>query len=167
VTAAAVERTSDALRVTLPEDSRDTDNALHGGIYVDLPGWRREEWAHLIVRARTTSVTNMRIWLNPGSAVARRPFTINGGSTPIVSDGSVHTYEVRPEWGTARAGRWSRVGLEFSASEPGAIDILSVSVVPIAVLYAGDGRGSRTIAAGRTEYLHACARTARVSSPRA
>jgi arylsulfatase A-like enzyme len=150
VTAAAVERTSDALRVTLPEDSRDTDNALHGGIYVDLPGWRREEWAHLIVRARTTSVTNMRIWLNPGSAVARRPFTINGGSTPIVSDGSVHTYEVRPEWGTARAGRWSRVGLEFSASEPGAIDILSVSVVPIAVLYAGDGRGSRTIAAGRT-----------------
>jgi arylsulfatase A-like enzyme len=67
-----------------------------------------------------------------------------------VSDGSVQTYEIRPQWGNARTGPWLRLGLGFRAAGPASIDILSVSVVPIAVLYAGDGRGFRTIAAGLT-----------------
>jgi hypothetical protein len=53
--AAEIARTSDALRVTLSAGSRRPDKLLHGGIYVDLPGWRREEWAHIVVRARRRS----------------------------------------------------------------------------------------------------------------
>ena len=111
--AAQLERRRDALRVTLTEGSRQSDKLLHGGIYVDLPGWRLEEWARIIVRCRTTSVTTIRGML-------------------ILNDGLVHTYEIGPDpWGDA-AGPWLRLGLDFRASEPGSIDILSVSVVPIA-----------------------------------
>jgi hypothetical protein len=146
----APERTPDALRVTLPEDSRGADGILRSGLYIDLPSWRREEWAHVIVTARTSSVTTMAMWLNPGSDITRVVFARYGGSTPIVSDGSVQTYQVRPEWGNARVGRWLRLGLEFRASEPGSIDILSVRIVPIDALYANESAGVRSIAVGRT-----------------
>jgi hypothetical protein len=112
--AAHLERRRNALRVTLTEGSRQSDKVLHGGIHVDLPGWRGEEWARIVVRCRTTSVTTI-------------------GGMLILNDGSVHTYEIGPPL-TYRgaAGPWLRLGLDFRASEPGSIDILSVSVVPIA-----------------------------------
>jgi arylsulfatase A-like enzyme len=156
---AVMTRTTEALRVTLPEGSRQADNVLRGGIYVDLPGWRREEWAHLIVRARTTSVTDMILGLNPqpGAVPANAPqasLAQHGGITPIVSDGSVQTYQIRPNWGggPGRTGPWLRVGLLFSASAPGTIDILSVSVVPMTTLYAGERTGVRSIAVAGTDY---------------
>jgi hypothetical protein len=80
-------RTSDALRVTLTESSRRADQLLAGGIYVDLPGWRREEWAHIGVRARTSTVTTMGIGLNVGADLTRSTFARSGGRTPVVSDG--------------------------------------------------------------------------------
>jgi hypothetical protein len=44
--ASVVERTTDALRVTLSEGPRRPDGTNHGSaIHVDLPGWRREDWA--------------------------------------------------------------------------------------------------------------------------
>ena len=107
--AAQLERRRDALRVTLTEGSRQSDKLLHGGIYVDLPGWRLEEWARIIVRCRTTSVTSIEGML-------------------ILNDGLVHTYEIG---NGGAAGPWLRLGLDFRASESGSIDILSVSVVPI------------------------------------
>ena len=111
--AAQLERRRDALRVTLTEGSRQSDKLLHGGIYVDLPGWRLEEWARIIVRCRTTSVTTIRGML-------------------ILNDGSVHTYEIGPDPYGDAAGPWLRLVLGFTASEPGNIDIMSVSMVPIA-----------------------------------
>lgn len=135
-----LERRRGALRVTLTEGSRQTDKLLHGGIYVELPGWRREEWARVIVRFRTMSVTTMVIGLNPplgalpaNATPQQATFNRAGGTLPLLSDGSVHSYEIGPDWGSAgRAGLWWRVGLYFIASGPGSIDILSVTVVPIA-----------------------------------
>ncbi len=175
--AAQLERTTDALRVTLPAGgNRDPGGVVHGSIYIDLPDWRREEWAHVVVRARTTSsVRNMMIGLNPGEAVASGTafpptFQTNGGTTPIVSDGSVQTYEIRPNWRNARTGPWRRVGFDFSAPEPGSIDLLSVSVVPTAAVYAQDRLGLRSIAVAgtyrRSLFTHAPGRVAyRVRMP--
>jgi arylsulfatase A-like enzyme len=143
---ARVERTTDALRVTLPEGSRHDDKLLHGGIYIDLPGWRREEWAHVVVRARTTTVTDMTIGFDPTGPL--QTFASVGPTMPVVSDGSVQTYQIRPNWGRRRTGTWLRLGFDFRASEPGSIDILSVTVVPIAALYASDRPASRTITIG-------------------
>ncbi|MDP9177047.1 MAG: S41 family peptidase [Gemmatimonadota bacterium] len=139
-TPAQIERTTDALRLTLPDGPSGggyhPDGLLRGGVYVDLPGWRREEWAEVVVRARTTSSVNaMTIGLNPieGAPPAAAFFTtfqITGGVTPIVRDGLVRTYRIHLDWGSQRTGPWRRVGLWFRAPEPGSIDILSVSVVP-------------------------------------
>src|SRR4051812_31949794 len=51
---AGFERTTDALRVTLSAGPLLANKTYAGGVYVDLPDWRREEWADVIVRARTT-----------------------------------------------------------------------------------------------------------------
>jgi hypothetical protein len=132
-----LERTTDALRVTLLEASRISDGSL-GGIYVDLPDWRREEWAKVVVVARTTSsVNSMSIGLNPREGVlpagaTQATFEARGGVTPIVRDGSIHTYRIHLDWGSQRTGPWQRVGLHFKAPQPGSIDILSVRVLPAA-----------------------------------
>lgn len=178
---AQVERTTDALRVTLPEGNRAPDGALAGGIYIDLPDWHRAEWAHVVVRARTTGgVNNMAIGLNAAESVAaantlranvlRPPFQTNGGSTPIVRDGTVQTYQIQPNWRSAPPGPWQRVGLWFGAREPGSIDVLSVSVVPTAAVYAQARVGLRSIAVAgvyrRSLFIHAPGRlTYRVGVP--
>jgi len=61
-----LERTADALRVSLSESSRLSPRLLAGDVYIDLRDWRREEWADVVVLARTAgSVNNMRLGLNP------------------------------------------------------------------------------------------------------
>lgn len=141
---ADLERTTDALRVTLSEGSRLSDGSLGGGIYVDLPDWRREAWASVEVRARTSSsVNSIFIGLNPREgvlpagatqasqfAVFAATFQARGGITPVVRDGLVHTYRIHLDWGSERTGPWRRIGLQFQPREPGSIDILSVRVEP-------------------------------------
>lgn len=161
---AGLERTKDALRVTLSEGSltqtdpaRGATKSLDGSIYLDLPDWRREEWADVLVSARTTgSVNRIHLGLNPAEGVspagAARPgsrevflatFQTHGGATPIVRDGLVHTYRIHPDWGSKRTGPWRRLGLmvEAQGGRPGSMDILSVRVVPAAA----DGRVIETI----------------------
>lgn len=131
-----LERTTDALRVTLPKGTDPSARILQGGVYVDLPDWRREEWAGVVVRARTTgSVNSISIGLNPQEGVVPAgpglTFQTRGGVTPIVRDGLVHTYRIHFDWGSQRTGPWRRVGLWFQAFgslRPGTIDILSVRV---------------------------------------
>jgi len=150
--AVEVERTTDALRVTLSEGSRISARAFVGGVYIDLPDWRREEWAEVVVRARTSSsVNSITIGLHPREgalppgATVPSPFAVfvatfqeRGGVTPIVRDGLVHTYRIHHDWGSERTGPWRRVGLQFQAPDPGSIDILSVRVVPAAAEQAQD-----------------------------
>lgn len=50
-------RTEDALRLTLTEANGFVNlhgrRGLRGAMYVNLPDWKREDWAHVLVRART------------------------------------------------------------------------------------------------------------------
>jgi arylsulfatase A-like enzyme len=162
---AQMERTGDALRVTASEaGDRQPNGVLNPIIYVDLPDWRREDWTEVLVRARTTSVTQMAVGLSTWEGEAAPPATrrtlTGGGSTPVVSDGTVQTYRIRPDWRRAGpVGSWRRLGLGFFTREPGSIEILSVSVVPTAALYADDRVGQRSIAVAgeyrRSLYTHA------------
>lgn len=148
--APGLERTTDALRVILSDRPRTSgesprNRTLFGGIYVDLPDWRREQWAEVVVRARTTAaISSMAIGLDPpeGAApagAAPRTFQARGGVTPLVRDGLVHTYRIHLDWGNQRTGPWRRVGLQFQAPVrvpapvAASIDILSVHVVPATV----------------------------------
>ena len=126
-------RTTDALRVTLSKAADSSTRTLQGSIYVDLSDWRREDWADVVVRARTTgSVNAMSINATAGGAAESRGL----GTTPIVRDGLIHTYRILLDWGGQQTGSWRRMELQFQALEPvapGTIDILSVRVVPTAV----------------------------------
>ena len=161
---AGLERTTDALRVTLFEGSNTagerpvTDfstndpppRTLAGGVYIDLPDWRREEWAEVVVRVRATgSVNSLRIGLNTpdggdvpaGAAASFAAYAATfqaagsftpGGVTPVVRDGLAHTYRIHLDWGSQPTGLLRRVGLHFLAPKPDSIDILSVRIVPAA-----------------------------------
>ena len=60
--------TEDALRITLNQthrDPRSNGDRLHGDIYVPLPDLKREEWGHVLVRARTSdAIRNFVVLLN-------------------------------------------------------------------------------------------------------
>ena len=124
-------RTKDALRLILTTENR------RGGIYIDLPDWHREDWAYILVRARTSDKIGS-IW--PGFNL-RKPseitearqniFPYTSEHIGVIKDGSVHTYLMRADWswGLKREGPWKQLGIMVSASESASIDILSVSVV--------------------------------------
>jgi hypothetical protein len=142
----------------LPDASgeRPRNRTLSGGVYVDLPDWRREEWAEVMVRARTTAaVGSMEIGINPRegtlpAGATQATFQARGGVTPIVRDGLVHTYRIHLDWGNQRTGPWRRVGLQFQAlvrvpaPVTASIDVLSVRVVPTAIARP-DGRITETM----------------------
>ncbi|HEX9705145.1 MAG TPA: sulfatase, partial [Gemmatimonadales bacterium] len=114
----------------------------------------------------TGMAVGLSTWEGESPPTATRQTLRGGGSTPVVSDGTVQTYRIRPDWGElGSVGSWRRLGLGFFTPEPGSIDVLSVSVVPTASLYAGDPVGVRTVSVGddilrRTLYTHAPGRLA-------
>ena len=136
-TIAGLERTKDALRVTLFADSGLTSRSVVGGVYLDLPDWRREEWAEVLVCLRTTStIAAASVGLNPWdgdlpAGAGQSTFQTTGGVIPIVGDGGVRSYRILLDWGSQRTGPWRRLGLLFQARRPVSVDILSVRVVPV------------------------------------
>jgi len=173
---ASLSRTEDALRVRLAADStypKTGNGTLRGYVAIDLPDWRRDDWGHVVVRARTAEkVSQIGIGFNGREGVATpvgnpSPFRFSGESTAIIRDGSAQTYLLRADWwrdsGPDQASQplgppWQRLGLSFVADEPASIDILSVSVIPKEADYTTPV-GSRSEARGRVYrsalYTHA------------
>jgi arylsulfatase A-like enzyme len=159
----------DALRVKLTEATRNPNGNPRGGLSIDLPDWRREDWAYVLVRARTSEeVTQIGIGFNgrEGSGTATDfpyPYACQGDSTIVVRDGTVHTYLMRTDLSVLVFGEyedpWQELGLWFAgADEPASIDILSVTIVPTEADYAYAPVGVRTEiqseALRRTLYTH-------------
>jgi hypothetical protein len=163
-------RTHDALRLTLDNDNAFVNpfgpHILEGGIYVDLPKWKREDWAYVIVRARSTEkVGTLGIGFNlrqqPGPTANRQgPFRFGGEYIEVINDGSAHTYLFRADWSWGEwEGPWRQLGIEVKAQESACIDILSVSVISKETKYASSCSGVsnevRSNVYRRTLYTHA------------
>ena len=179
-----VSRTDDALRMMLRERSRGIIRHAQDGIYVDLPDWNREDWAYVDVRARASGgVAQLGIGFNRPEgrlkAILDRwgspwpdLFFFPGDVVDVINDGSVQTYRMRADWSWRSQfweGPWKQLGFLAQArrdtgSEPVFIDILSVSVIPKAVIYVAEPVGVRTEvrnqAHRRTLYTHAPGRIA-------
>jgi arylsulfatase A-like enzyme len=177
VASPSLSRTEDALRVTFAANStypKTGNGTPGGGVAIDLPDWHRDDWAHVVVRARTAEkVSGVEIGFNPREGVAKPdvapfPFRFRGERTPIIRDGSVQTYLLRADWSVGAGSDppwqqlrspWQRLGLWFVADEPASIDILSVSVIPKEADYTSAPVGSRSEARGRVYrsalYTHA------------
>jgi arylsulfatase A-like enzyme len=163
---ATVTRAGDALRITLGEANRHR-RGLRGGVYVDLPGWERQDWAFLVVRARSSGkIGNLTAWSNlrprPGEMFYEyEPFLVHGEAVHVVGDGAVHSYLLRADWSDIEegSGSWRQLGLMIDAPEPASLDVLSVSLVPKEARYARSAVGvltePRAAVYRRAVYVHA------------
>ena len=168
-------RTENALRISLGDiDVNDDDrNMVSGAIYVDLPEWERDDWAHVQVRARSEADVD---WMGVGLAFNLRdeaekeeeddPVEFYGETATVIHDGTVQTYNLRADWSGGRwEGPWQQLALGFWAEKEASVEILSVTVIPKEATYAGEPVGVRsevrnrvysralyTHAPGRVEY---------------
>jgi hypothetical protein len=145
-------RTSDALRVTLTDRTRDPVGRRHlhgGGLYIDVPDWNHEDNTYVLVRARTSEgVEGIMLAFNlregSGKATDRRfPFRFPSDSIEVIEDGSVQTYRLRADWSEQWEGPCEQLGLWFASVEPASIDILSVSLIRQEAYYADAPVGIR------------------------
>ena len=164
-----LQQTEGALRLTLSEANRSPrDDWFSGDIYVDLPDLRRSQWSHILVRARTSDeVRRIRVAFNlraqTDTVERRERWRSWGEDAVVIRDGATHTYRLRADWSAPWSEEhedlWRQLGLVISAGEPSSIDILSVTIVPKAALYAVAPVGVRTEvrdeAHRRTLYTHA------------
>ena len=173
---AQLTRTEDALRLTLTmaNDYGGWDDRpnLVGGLYVELPEWRREEWGDILIRARTSEKIlhigvgfNLREELGP-NPWDRHVFLFFSGGVPVIRDGTEQTYVMRADWSMDYSeqweGPWNHLGSGVWGREPASIDILSVSVIPKEARYSDAPTGVRTEARShshrRTLFTHTPAR---------
>ncbi len=124
--------TGDALQVVIEEEHVDSDGDYCGYVYTDLPDWQLQDWAYVALRARVQPgmewVGLAFNFTEPARAGVRQAFAF---SSPTVSDGTVQTYllsadPVRGDFD----GPWRQLLLQFCASQPSTIDLLSVQVIP-------------------------------------
>jgi len=162
-------RSGERLQVTLTNRTRVPDGRLRGVMHVAVPAWNRRDWTDVVIRARADSTSSVNIVglgfnLREGrgtGANPQPPFQFGGQNSPIVRDGTIHTYRLRVGQGAgAFQGPWRELALVFgSEGEPGSIELLSVSVVPTGATYADSSHGVRPVTIGerirRTLYTHA------------
>ena len=151
-------QTEDALRITLNEAHRDPRNGdrLHGEFYVPVPDLKLAEWGHVLVRARSANdIRNLSVLFNLSDLMGgdadqqtEGMFQFGGGGTPVINDGSVHSYLLSADWSpSAFVGRedpWQELGFAINAGEPSSFEILSISILPKATLYADAPAGLRS-----------------------
>ncbi len=170
IRAARTRRTEGALRLFLTKANSfsrpNGTRVMRGGIYVDLPDWKREDWAYIVVRARTSDDIgairvgfNLRTQLGP-ALWQQRPLEFVGEYVVVISDGAVHSYLMRADWSWGEWEEpWRQLGIQVDARKPGSIDILSVSVIPKEANYANAPAGVstevRSQAYRRALYTHA------------
>lgn len=143
VAPAAISQKDGALRVEIGEENR-MRRGLGGGVYVDLPGWNRQDWGWLVVRARATGPAgHLTAWFNLRKEHGETfdtytPFRSRGEDATLVTDGSVQSYLLRADWANWWEGdpAWRQLGLMVDASGPAAVEILSVSLIPKEANYA-------------------------------
>ena len=171
VAPALLARTEEGLRVTLRKESRHpvSRKPYRGGLYFDVPGWNRSEWASIVVRARSSASS---LFLAPAFNLPKGseptgdpdyyayPFLFQGAIAPVVNDGTIQTYELPADWSRGDwTGPWTELGLWFLAEAPTEIEIISIQVTPKAALYAHERAASRTATLGsqlrRTLSMHA------------
>jgi len=154
-------RTGDALRVILEEKHVDSDGDICGYVYTDLPDWQLQEWAYVAVEARVQpGMEGVRLQFNftePARAGVRQA---RGLPSPLIADGTEQTYLLSPDPVLGEFdGTWRQLILQFCASEPSTLDLLSVTVIPKEAAFASAPVGvSMEALEGlyrRTLYTHA------------
>ncbi len=144
-----------ALRLSLEEPEGAHGRMILGGIAIDVPESPVDQWAGLLVRARSHS---RMAGIGAACNVEARKSIPNGfsffggreGTAPVFNDGSVQDYflPIAPhpddEAAPAAHGTFKSVGVFASAPQPAALEILSIALVPRGATYL-ESTGVRTL----------------------
>ncbi|MCK5449118.1 MAG: sulfatase, partial [Gemmatimonadetes bacterium] len=150
----AVSRTDDALRVSLGPSNAETNGRwLVGGAYVDVPKWDHRDWAHVLIRARSsgpgTMVLGFNVWDRARVPDEGRlwliPYETFASPTRLVGDGTVQTYQLPLEPGTAWDESIEQLGFWIRTDGPAEVEILSITMVPMEAAYADIPAGARQV----------------------
>lgn len=163
---AEVRQSHEALRVTLGFSNANPGGALVGGVLVKVPGLDHRDWAHVIIRARSSAPGyfglgfNLRDQEETPEREAPNPFRARGRTARIVGDGTVQTYQIRLKPWEPLEEPIEYLGVWIGGvSEPMTVEILSITVVPLDAVYGEARAGIRTLegqdAIRRALYMHA------------
>ncbi|MEE9533524.1 MAG: sulfatase, partial [Acidimicrobiia bacterium] len=150
----AVSPTDDALQITLGPSNAAPNGLLIGGAYADVPEWDPKDWAHVLIRARSSGPADMILGFNvwdrarqPDEGMpALVPYEIYGTPpTRLVGDGTVQTYQLPFELGPTWNESIEQVGFWIAADEPLSVEILSITVVPVEAVFADEPAGIRHV----------------------
>ena len=101
-------------------------------MYTDLPDWQLQDWAYVAFEARAQpGMEGVGLAFNFTEPARAGVWQARGWSSPLIADGTVQTYllsadAVRGEFD----GPWRQLLLQFCASQPSTLDLLSVKVIP-------------------------------------
>ena len=132
--------TEDSLRLFAGEATRGYyGNMVGGQIYTELSDLKHQNWAHILVRARTSEKNaNLFTYYNVTST---RPSIFEIEMRSLINDGEVHTYTFGTDYAK---DPWIQLGLGITAEGPASVDILSISVVSKEAIYADLPVGVKT-----------------------
>ncbi|TNF71437.1 MAG: hypothetical protein EP299_11830 [Acidobacteria bacterium] len=160
------EQLADGWRISLTAENQVRDT-LNGLIVLKLPGWNYDDWDRTIIEARTSSdsIRYLRLGLNLGEGRPPwggppTPHVNVGGGTTLIADGNIHTYSLPLSvgWQGWENPPWTELVLVFRADEPSDLDLISLTLVPKAAVFADATAGRRTVSLGgdyrRSIYLH-------------
>jgi arylsulfatase A-like enzyme len=152
----------DALRVRAVRQSTwpSTESPV-GAVYVELPpGLALQDWAYVEVRARARGpVWDIGVAFNHDPKNPHYyydiPFVVSGLGVPVITDGVVQSYRLDwiEDWIAPEEleGPLTHLGVWFTGTreaEEAAIELLSITVVPKAAVYADVPSGVATVGLG-------------------
>ena len=147
---AAVSQTDDALQITLGPSNVNPEDLLVGGAYVDVPEWNRRDWAHVVLRARSSGPATMTLGFNVNPdelwapASDPSPYEMEAGNRiRLVGNSRVQTYQVPLEPREPWEEPIGQLGLWIWAPDLLELDILSITVVPMDAVFAEEPAGIR------------------------
>ncbi|MCH8084541.1 MAG: hypothetical protein IH885_09935, partial [Myxococcales bacterium] len=110
------EYANDALRINLTEATEypvlDDISSLCGGIYTEIPDWKREDWSDILVRARTSDeIEEIYVGFNLRDEIGNGPyeyypFRYSSEGAVVVRDGTEQTYAMRADWSMDYFEQW-------------------------------------------------------------
>ena len=148
-----LEPLADRARLSLGPPAERRGPLLIGGITVELEPSPLEDWALVLVRARSHErlgaiAVSYNVDEEGGLPGIRRFFLATDESAPVFSDGSEQTYSLplraREGGGGAEPVTLRNLGLFAGAPQPASLELVSVTLVPRAALFAED-RGVRPV----------------------
>ena len=154
---ATVSQTDDALQITLGPSNANASNEPVGGVFVDVPEWNHRDWAHVVIRARSSGPGDMALGFNVWDREGHPdegwpyPYEMRGGVTAPHSLWLVTARYRRTScrWSPKSRGkapvRASSALERIGTGEPLTVEILSITVVPMAAVFAEEPAGIRHV----------------------